>query len=279
MPPLPDDMPVVRFGASSGWSPLHLGELWTYRELIYFLLWRDIKVRYKQTILGASWAILQPLTATVVFTIFFGRIAKLPSEGIAYPVFAYTALVPWMFFANGVNRGANSLIGSVNLIKKVYFPRLLVPIAAVLSGALDFLVAFVILTGMILVYGHALSFKMVWLPLFLLLAVVTCLGTSLWFAALSVEYRDATYVVPFMIQIWLFATPVVYPSSMLPERWRTLYAANPMVSVVDGFRWALVGTTAPRRMDMLVSVAIAMVVVVTGMFYFRRAERNFADLI
>jgi lipopolysaccharide transport system permease protein len=265
--------------ATSGWNALNLFELWEHRDLIYFFLWRDRKVRYKQTVLGVLWVVLQPLAAMLIFTVFFGKLAKVPSDGIPYPLFAYTALVPWLFFSSGLSRGAVSLVGNANMIKKVYFPRLIVPISAVASGLIDLLLSFVMLLAMMGYYRIAPTTNLLWLPLFLLLAFVTCLGITLWLAALAVEYRDINHVVPFLVQLWLFATPVVYPSSLVPYRWRTLYASNPMVGVVEGFRWALLGRGAPPNRLFLVSAVVATAVLVAGLFYFRRKERNFADVV
>ena len=273
------DIPVILIKPSRGWVSLKLRELWEYRELLYFLTWRDIKVRYKQTVLGAAWAIIQPFFIMVVFSLFFGRLAKMPSDGIPYPIFAYAALVPWTFFANGLTQSSNSLVGSANLIKKVYFPRLTMPIAAVLSGVVDFILAFVVLLGMMLYYGILPTINVLWLPLLLLLALVTSLGVGLWLTAMNVQFRDVRYTVPFLTQFWLFATPIAYPSSLLSEPWRTLYGINPMVGVVEGFRWALLGTdTAPGTM-IAVSALVAVVMLVGGAFYFRRLEKTFADVV
>jgi lipopolysaccharide transport system permease protein len=269
----------THIGPSKGWLDLGLRELAEYRELLYFLVWRDVKVRYKQTVLGAAWAIIQPFFTMVVFSLFFGRLANMPSEGVPYPIFSYAALVPWTFFANGLSQSANSLVGSANLLTKVYFPRLTIPIATVLSGVVDFMLAFAVLLGMMLFYRVTLTWNILWLPGFLLLALVTALGVGLWLSALNVEYRDVRYVVPFLVQFWLFATPIVYPSSLLPEPWRTLYALNPMVGVVEGFRWALLGTdTAPGPM-ILVSASAALLILVGGVVYFRRMEGTFADVV
>lgn len=274
-----DSVPVVRIRPSVGWVSLRLDELWAYRELLYFLVWRDVKVRYKQTALGASWAIIQPLLAMVVFSVFFGKLARVPSDGVPYPIFSYAALVPWTFFATGLAMSSQSLVGSANLVKKVYFPRLAIPIATVLSGVVDFIFAFGVLLLMMPFYGLAPTANTIWLPLFLLLALATSLGTGIWLSALNVQFRDVRYVVPFLTQIWLFATPVVYPSSMLDEPWRTVYGINPMVGVVEGFRWALLGSgAAPGRMLVVSSVAAAALLL-SGMFYFRRMERTFADVV
>jgi lipopolysaccharide transport system permease protein len=272
-------VPTLHIAPSKGWVSLKLNELWEYRELLHFLIWRDIKVRYKQTALGALWAIIQPFFTMVVFSLFFGRLAKVPSDGIPYPIFSFAALVPWTFFTNGLTQSSNSLVGSANLITKVYFPRLAIPIAAVLSGIVDFLLAFVVLLAMMLYYGMMPTMNVLWLPLFLLLALITSLGVGLWLSALNVEYRDVRYVVPFVAQFWLFVTPIAYPSSLLPEPWRTLYGLNPMVGVVEGFRWALLGSkTAPGPMIAVSSVA-ALLILVSGAFYFRRMEKTFADIV
>lgn len=272
-------VPTLHIAPSKGWVSLKLNELWEYRELLHFLIWRDIKVRYKQTALGAVWAIIQPFFTMVVFSLFFGRLAKVPSDGIPYPIFSFAALVPWTFFTNGLTQSSNSLVGSANLITKVYFPRLTIPIAAVLSGIVDFLLAFVVLLVMMLYYGMTPTLNVLWLPLFLLLALITSLGVGLWLSALNVEYRDVRYIVPFIAQFWLFVTPIAYPSSLLSEPWRTLYALNPMVGVVEGFRWALLGTkTAPGPM-IAVSSAAALLILVSGAFYFRRMEKTFADVV
>ena len=274
-----DTLPVLRIKPSKGWVSLKLGELWQYRELLYFLTWRDIKVRYKQTALGAAWAIIQPVMTMIVFSLFFGKLGKIPSDGVPYPIFSFAALVPWTFFANGLSQSSNSLVGSSNLIKKVYFPRLAIPIATVLSGLLDFVLAFVVLLAMMLYYGVVPTVNTLWLPLFLLLAVVTSLGVGLWLSALNVQYRDVRYVVPFLTQFWMFATPIAYPSSLLHEPWRTIYALNPMVGVVEGFRWALLGTnTAPGPIIAASSFA-ALLILISGAFYFRRMERTFADVV
>jgi len=272
-------LPVIRIEPSRGWVSLKLRELWEYRELLYFLTWRDVKVRYKQTVLGAAWAVIQPFFTMVVFSLFFGKLAKMPSDGIPYPIFAYAALVPWNFFAHGLSQSSDSLVGSANLIKKVYFPRLAIPIAAVLSGVVDFSIAFTVLLGMMAYFGIAPTGHVVWLPALLLLALVTALGVGMWLSALNVQFRDVRHTVPFIVQFWLFATPIAYPSSLLSEPWRTVYALNPMVGVVEGFRWALVGTqTAPGPM-IGVSALAATALLVGGVFYFRRMEKTFADVV
>jgi len=272
-------LPILRIEPSRGWVSLKLGELWEYRELLYFLTWRDIKVRYKQTVLGAAWAIIQPFFTMVVFSLFFGKLAKVPSDGIPYPIFAYAALVPWNFFAQGLTQSSDSLVGSANLIKKVYFPRLAIPISTVISGSVDFILAFTVLLGMIVYYGMSPSAKVLWLPLLLLLAVTTSLGVGLWLSALNVQFRDVKYTVPFLTQFWMFATPIAYPSSLLHEPWRTVYGLNPMVGVVEGFRWALLGTTTAPGPMILVSALAAVMILVGGAFYFRRMEKTFAYVV
>ncbi len=266
--------------ATKGWVGLQLGELWQYRELIYFFIWRDIKVRYKQTVLGAAWAILQPLITMVIFTLFFGKLAKMPSDGVPYPIFSYAALVPWTFFSNGVSKASNSLVGGSGMLKKIYFPRMALPIAAVTGGLVDFALAFSVMLLLMVGFGVTPTLNVVWLPFLLVLAWATALGVSLWFTSLNVLFRDIRYVVPFIIQAWMFATPVVYPASLIENpMWRTVYALNPMVGVVEGFRWALLGTdTAPGPL-ILVSAIVAVVLVVSGAFYFRRMERTFADVV
>jgi lipopolysaccharide transport system permease protein len=270
--------PTILIRPSRGWVGIGWRELWEYRELLYFLVWRDIKVRYKQTALGATWAIIQPFFTMVVFTIFFGRLAKIPSDGLPYPIWSYAALLPWMYFAQAMNQASQSLVGSANLITKVYFPRLIVPISAVLSGLLDFAIALLVLVAMMLYYGIAPTAATLLLPGFLILALVASLGVGLWLATLNVEYRDIRYVVPFLTQFWLFATPVVYPSSLLPEPWRTLSGLNPMTGVVEGFRWVLLGTSPPGVM-LAVSVLVAVGLLVSGALYFQRVEEHFADLV
>ena len=265
---------------SRGWVPIKLRELWEFREVLYFLVWRDIKVRYRQTLLGAAWAIVQPFMTMVVFTVFFGGLAKMPSDGVPYPIFAFAALVPWTFFANGLSQGAMSLVASGHLITKVYFPRLLVPTARVLGGMLDLLLAFLVLLAMMAWYGLTpRAAALLWLPALVLLTLVTAVGISLWLSALNVRYRDIQHLVPFLVQIWLFATPIAYPSSLLAERWRPLYALNPMVGVVEGFRWALLGSGAAPGPMLISSALAALVLLVTGTFFFRRIERTFADVI
>ena len=274
-----EPFPILRIEPSHGWVSLKLHELWEFRELLYFLTWRDIKVRYKQTVLGAAWAIIQPFFTMIVFSLFFGRLAKMPSDGIPYPIFAYAALVPWTFFANGLALSSNSLVENGNLIKKVYFPRLVVPTSSVISGALDFVLAFTVLLGMMLFYGIVPTVNVVWLPFLLVLAFVTALGVGLWFSAMNVQFRDVRYTVPFLTQFWLFATPIAYPSSLLSEPWRTIYGINPMVGVVEGFRWALLGADTAPGPVIIVSSFAALFILVSGAFYFRRMEKTFADVV
>ena len=276
---LSHDLPVVHIRPSRGLVSLELGDLWRYRELLYFLVWRDVKVRYKQTALGAGWAILQPLATMVVFSLFFGRLAGVPSDGVPYPVFSFAALVPWTFFAQGLTQSANSLVANQDLITKVYFPRLAIPIATVLAGVVDFAIAFLVLLGIMLFYGIVPSARVLWLAPLLLLAFATALGVGLWLSALNVRYRDVRYVVPFLAQLWLFATPIAYPSSLLAQPWRTVYGINPMAGVVEGFRWALLGTDTAPGPILAASAAAAFALLVSGALYFRRMEKTFADLV
>jgi lipopolysaccharide transport system permease protein len=270
---------IIRVEPTRGFVSLRLKELWRYRELLYFFVWRDLKVRYKQTALGVVWAIIQPLFTMLIFSLFFGRLAKIPSDGIPYPLFSYCALVPWTFFAHGLTMGSNSVVDSANLVKKVYFPRLAMPIATVLAGLVDFFLAFVMLLGMLIFFGRVPTLNVIWLPPLLLLGLITALGVSLWLSALNVEYRDVRHAIPFLTQIWMYATPIAYPSSLLPEPWRSVYGLNPMVGVVEGFRWALLGAkTGPGPMLAVSSVA-ALVILISGAAYFRRMERTFADVV
>jgi len=276
---LTDVAPLVHIEPTKGWVSLKLRELWEYRELLYFLTWRDIKVRYKQTVLGAGWAIIQPFFTMVVFSLFFGRLAKIPSDGVPYPIFSYAALVPWTFFANGLNQATNGMVNHANLIKKVYFPRLAIPIARILAGVIDFALAFIVLIVMMFLYGIVPTANVLWLPVFLLLALMTSLGVGLWLSAMNVQFRDVGYTVPFVTQFWMFATPIAYPSSLLSEPWRTIYGINPMAGVVEGFRWALLGIgTAPGPI-IIVSSFVALMLLVSGAYYFRRMEKTFADVV
>lgn len=269
----------IRIEPSKGWIPLRLSELWEYRELMVFIAWRDIQVRYKQTLLGVTWAIIQPVLTMVVFSIFFGKLAKMPSDGLPYPIFAFAALVPWTFFVNGLTHSASSLVGAQNLIKKVYFPRMIMPIASVIGGLVDLLIALTILVLMMVGYGMVPTANVVWLPAFLLLTIITSLGTGFWLSALNVEYRDVRYIVPFLTQFWMYATPIAYPSSLLSEPWRTLYGLNPMAGVVEGFRWALLGSGSAPGPMLIASTAVGFALLFSGAYYFRRMERNFADVV
>jgi len=272
--------PVIRIEAARAWPSLKLGELWAYREVIYFLVWRDIKLRYKQTVLGAGWAMIQPLFSMLLFSLFFGRLARVPSDGIPYPLFSFCALVPWSYFSNGLTQASNSLVGNSTLIKKVYFPRLAIPIAKVLSALVDFGLAFVLLLGMtFFYYGLHPTFRILLVPLFLLLAMVTALGAAFWLSSLNVHIRDVEQTLPFLAQIWLFATPIAYPSSLLSQRWRTLFGINPMVGVVEGFRWALLGAKTAPGPILAVSCLVAVAILVSGAFWFRRLEKTFADVL
>jgi len=273
------DPPVVYIRPSRGWVTIKVREIWAYRELLYFLIWRDVKVRYKQTVLGTAWAIIQPFFTMLVFSLFFGKLAKVPSDGLPYPLFAYAALVPWTFFANGLTQSSNSLVGSANLITKVYFPRLVIPLSSILSSTIDFVLAFLVLLGMMIYYGIAPTSQFVWLPLFFLLSMVTALGVGMWLSAMNVQFRDVRYAVPFLTQLWMFSTPVAYPSSLLSEPWRTIYSLNPMVGVVEGFRWALLRTTTAAGPMVAISSLVSLIVLVGGAFYFRRMERGFADVV
>ncbi len=271
--------PVVILRPSGRFTRLNLGDVWEYRDLLYFLVWRDIKVRYKQTALGAAWAVLQPLLTMVAFSVFFGKLAKVPSNGIPYPVFTFAALLPWQLFSYSMTEAGNSLIGSQNLITKIYFPRLVIPIAAVLGGLPDFAISFAVLLVLMAIYGIAPTLAILTIPLFILLAVATALAAGLWLSALNVKYRDVRYTIPFLAQFWLFLTPVAYPSSLVPARWRVLFGLNPMAGVVEGFRWALLGEKEAPGPMVIVSVAIVAVLLVTGLYYFRRLEATFADTI
>ena len=279
------EISITRIRPSRGWSSLALSEIWNYRELLYFLVWRDVKIRYKQTILGAAWAILQPLLTMVVFTIFFGGLAKVGSDGLPYPIFSYAGLLPWTFFAQGLTQSSASIVSDSSLITKVYFPRLVIPVASVLAPIVDFAISFCVLLGMMAWYRIPPAAAVVWLVPLLLLAMVTALGVGLWLSALSVEYRDVRFIVPFFVQIWLFVTPVIYPASKVTAKlvqlglppW--LYGLNPMAGVVEGFRWALLGTGTLHGSVLVASAAVASLLVVSGAFYFRRMERSFADVV
>ena len=269
--------PVVRRQRRPGWVALDLGELWRYRELLIFQALRDIRVRYKQTVLGAAWAILQPVLTMVVFSIVFGRLAGIPSGDVPYPIFAFCGLLPWQLFAYALTHSSNSLVENAQTLKKVYFPRLILPLASVLTGLVDFVIAGLVLVALMFYYGIVPGWAVVTLPLFVLLAVAAALAAGLWLSALNVLYRDVRYAIPFLAQLWMFATPVAYPSSLVPERWQALYGVNPMAGVVEGFRWALLNQSAPGPM-LLVSVAATALLLTGGVFYFRRVERSFADV-
>jgi len=276
--PHPVALSTRRLAAHRGWSLGQLTEIWDYKELLYFLIWRDIKVRYTQTVLGAGWAILQPVLTTVIFTIFFGRLAGMPSDGIPYPVFSMAALVPWTYFATALAGGSQSVVASQHVISKVYFPRLLVPLASVLGPLVDFGIAFLALIGLMFWYGIVPGMAIVWLPGLLFLSILTAAAGSIWLSALNVQYRDVRYIVPFVIQLWMFVSPVIYPASRVPEPWRPLFFLNPLAGVIEGFRWALVGGSSPGWIT-LVSAAVVVLALVTGAVYFNRLEGTFADRI
>jgi len=262
-----------------GWAPLELKELWRSRELLLFLTWRDVKVRYKQTALGAAWAILQPVLTMVIFSIIFGGLAKLPSNGIPYPIFTYTALLPWQLFAFALTNSSNSLVGSQNLISKVYFPRLIIPLSSVLAGVIDFLVAFAVLLVLMAYYSIGLTPAALLLPFFILLALVSAMAAGLWLSALNVQYRDIRYVVPFLTQFWMYATPIAYSSELIPLKWRWLYSLNPMTGVVEGFRWAILGKSSLDIYSLAISTVVVVAIFVGGLYYFKRMEAGFADII
>jgi len=264
---------------SHGWVSIKFRELWEYRDLFFFLAWRDISVRYKQTILGAAWAVIQPFFSMVVFSLFFGRLAGIPSDGVPYPIFSYAAMLPWTYFSSAMSNSSNSLVSSANLLTKVYFPRLVIPLASVLPAVVDFCIAFIVLLGMMLFYRIVPTWNVLWLPAFLLLALVTALGVGLWLSAMNVQYRDIRYTVPFLAQFWMFASPVTYPSSIVPEQWRVLYGLNPMAGVIEGFRWALLGTDTTPGPIIAASSAAAVLLLVSGALYFRRMEKAFADVV
>jgi lipopolysaccharide transport system permease protein len=264
---------------SSGWSALNLHEIWHYNELLVFLIWRDIKVRYAQAALGVGWAILQPLLTMVIFSVIFGKLAKLPSDGIPYPVFSYVALLPWQLFAGALQRAGTSLVSNSHLLTKVYFPRLIIPISAVAAGVVDFFLAFIVLCGLMLWYQIQLTWAVLFLPLLVLLALMTALAVGLWLSALNVQYRDVTHAIPFIIQAWMYISPVAYSSGLVPKGiWRILYGLNPLAGVIQGFRWSLLGAEPPDAL-MAVSVVVMFVLLVSGLYYFKRMERTFADVV
>jgi lipopolysaccharide transport system permease protein len=274
-----DQRSKVRRQAQPGWRAINFAELWRYRELLIFYAIRDIKVRYKQTFLGAAWAILQPVMTMVVFSIFFGRLAKVPSDGLPYPVFAFCALLPWQLFAFALTQSSNSLVQDAQVLTKVYFPRLIIPLASVIAGLVDFAIAFVVLIGMMIYFNIIPGPEILILPLFIILALAAALAVGLWLSALNVKYRDVRYTIPFLAQFWLFLTPVAYSSSLVPEKWQAVFAINPMVGVVEGFRWALLGSESPPGVMLIVSVAATAILLTGGLFYFRRLEKTFADII
>jgi lipopolysaccharide transport system permease protein len=269
----------VRIDPPGGWFSLGLHELWKYRELLYFLAWRDLKVRYKQTAIGIGWAVLQPVVSMIIFTVIFGRFAKIPSDGVPYPLFAFTALLPWNYFAGALQRCTGSVVSDAHLISKVYFPRLILPMAGSVSSMVDFLVSFILLLGMMIWYQIAISWWVLVLPSFLLLALLTALAVGLWLSAVNVRYRDVGHTIPFLVQIWMFVSPVVYPVSMIPEKYRLLYSLNPMAGVIEGFRWALLGKAGPDFSVMAVSACVVLVLLIGGLVFFRSMEQSFADVV
>src|SRR5215470_8331098 len=272
--------PRERITPPTGWLDIDLREVWSYRELLYFFVWRDVKVRYKQTAIGALWAILQPFLTMLVFSLFFGRLAHIPSNGLPHPVFYYSALLAWIYFAGALQNATNTMVENQRVITKVYFPRLLLPLGAVTSGLVDFVFGFVVFLGMLVYYRIAPGPALLLMPVFLLLAVLTALGAGLWLSALNAIYRDVRYVVPFLIQFWMLASPVAYPSSLIPERWRWLYGLNPMTGVVEGFRWSLTGHGQPPSSLLLAASTIMVVALVMGgLFYFQKVQGTIADII
>jgi len=265
---------------TTGLAALNLRDLWVYRELVFFMIWRTLKVRYKQTLLGATWAIIQPLMTMIVFNFIFGNVAKVPTDNIPYPIFSYTALLPWGLFTTALNQASRSLTTNQNMVTKIYFPRLVLPISSVLAGLVDFAVAFVILIGLMIYYGVSPAWNVLWtLPFFLLLSIITALGVALWLSAINVQYRDVNYALPFLTQFWLFITPVAYSASVISDKWKLVYSLNPMAGVVNGFRWALLGAGTGPDIALWISVLISLVILVSGLFYFRNMERTFADRI
>lgn len=272
------DLIVIK--PSKGWVGLRLKDLWVYRELVYFLTWRDLKVRYKQSVLGVLWAILKPFLEMVVFSIFFGSLAKMPSDGVPYPLFYFVGSLPWNLFGNSLGIASKSMVSHGNMISKIYFPRLIVPLSSVMASVVDFLISFVILIGLMIYYHYAPTMAALWLPLLMLLALMTALGVGFWTSALMVRYRDVGYILPFVTNLWMFITPVLYSSSLIPEKWRVIYSLNPMTGVIEGFRQALLGTPSIISIWLIgLSVVISIIMFVSGMFYFRRMEKEFADMI
>jgi lipopolysaccharide transport system permease protein len=282
IPSLPDSnigTSILEIRPARGWRSLNLKDIWQYRELLYFLTWRDIKIRYKQTVLGAAWAIIQPFFTMVVFTIFFGNLAKIPSDGVPYPIFTFCALLPWQLFSFSLTQASNSMVAEARLITKVYFPRLIVPLASVIAGLVDFAFSFLMLIGLMVYYGIVPSINMVFLPIFLMFAVITALAVGLWLSALNVKFRDVRYTIPFITQLWMFGSPVVYSSSLIPEQWRWIYALNPMTGVIEGFRWAVLSREMAVSEMMGVSVLVVVVLFIGGLYFFRSIERVFADIV
>ncbi len=271
--------PIVRIEAHRRWLALDLGELWAYIDLVYFFIWRDIKVRYKQTVIGAAWAILQPVLTMLVFSLFFGKLAKIPSQGLPYPIFYYSALLPWMYFATAMQSATNVVVEQQRMITKIYFPRVVLPIASVMAGLVDFAISFTVLLALMAYYRMAPTRAVIWLPLFTLLAVLTALGVGLWLSALNAMYRDVRYVVPFLVQFWMFASPVAYPSSLVPAKWRWLYGLNPMAGVIEGFRWALTGHGQPPSILLFASSIAVVLLVLSGLVYYHAVEGTIADVV
>jgi len=272
------DQPLVTIEPSGRWGVFNLGDLWSYRELLYFLIWRDVKVRYKQTALGVAWAIIQPLFTMLIFSLFFGRLAGVPSDNIPYPVFAYAGLLPWTFFANAVSNSGNSLVGSANLITKVYFPRMIIPAAAVGAGLVDLGISFIVLIPLMIYYGISVTWNFLMFPVVVLLTALLALGVGMWSSALNVKYRDVRFALPFLIQLWMFVSPVIYPTSFLPQRWRLLFAMNPMTGIIEGYRSALFGHNFNWK-AIAVATVITVVMLVYASFTFRRMEKSFADIV
>jgi lipopolysaccharide transport system permease protein len=273
------DIPIIRIGPSTGKLSLRLEELWDHRELLYFFVWRDIKVRYKQTVIGAGWAVIQPLLTMIIFTLVFDKFAKMPSNGLPYPIFAFAALLPWTYFASSLQHSIISVVHNSNLITKVYFPRFLLPISAVVSGIVDFSIAFVFFVGMMVWYGIVPDLKIFFVPFLVLLTMLTALSVALWLSAINVRYRDVGQAIPFLVQIWMFASPVAYPASVVPEKWRLLYNLNPMAGVIEGFRWALLGKQTPDLLAIVMSIVVVITVLITGLIFFKGMEETFADVI
>lgn len=273
------DSKTILIKPSIGWAALNLKDLWIYRELVYFMTWRDLKVRYKQTLLGASWAVLQPFLTMVVFSIFFGGLAQVPSDNVPYPIFSYTALLPWTLFSKALLDASKSLVSNAHVITKIYFPRIILPLATIMAGIVDFFIAFVVLLGMMVFYKIVPTANIWTLPFFLILALITSLGVGLWLSALNVLYRDINYATHFITQFWMFVTPIAYSSTMIPDKWKLVYSLNPMAGVVNGFRWALLGIGEGPGADLMVSVGVAIILLISGLIYFKRTERLFADMV